>query len=123
MKRIIIFLIIEIVFTGCCKKKQIAFDREGWNFDTDAQAIPPLREFMTKSLLHDVRIKGMTTKELIDLLGEPENSIETPPNILRYEITCEDQYDDILEIESLDFYFNKDSIIESWKFEKYEVDL
>lgn len=64
MKRVI-FIIILILFIERCKDKQIYFDKNNWNFHTDGEAMSPLRELMTKDLLLNHEIKGLTTKELI----------------------------------------------------------
>ena len=122
MKRIIAITIIIIAFIGC-EDNQIGFDKNGWNLYTDGQACPPLREFMTKNLLSSHKIKGLTYQELINKLGKPDNNEFTPPNIIRYELTFKHKFGDIFQVRTLDFCFSKDSIINSWKFEKYNVDL
>lgn len=122
MKRIVLIIVL-ILFIGCCKDKQIAFDKNGWNLYTDGEATPPLRELMTKDLLRRYKIKGITNKELINKLGEPDNDESTPPNTIRYQLTFKHKFGDIFQVRTLDFCFSKDSIINSWKFEKYNVDL
>lgn len=43
--------------------------------------------------------------------------------MFRYELLLKYKSGDIFQIKALDFIFSKDSIIESWKFEKYDIDL
>ena len=118
-----LFITLLIFFIVSCRNKGIPFNKTGWNEVVDAKPCSPLRELMIDDLLTNHRIKGLTYKQLVFKLGNPDNIEFTGSNLLRYEIKEDNGVGDIVHIEALDFYFAKDSIITSWRIVKYDVDM
>ena len=106
-----------------CQDKNIPFNTTGWNEDVDGEPCPPLRKLMVDDLLSNHQIKGLTYQQIVLKLGVPDNHEQTPPGLLRYEIIVDYTYGDIVHIKALDFYFAKDSIINTWKFVKFDIDM
>lgn len=99
------------------------FNKKGWNEYGDAIPCPPLREKMLDDLLKNHKLKGLTYGQLIDKLGTPTKYEDSDSNCVSYEIIVKYGNLDPVFIKTLDFYYNKDSIITEYKTREFEVDL
>lgn len=71
---------------------------------------------MLNDLIENHKLKGMQYKNLIDLLGLPENYSDQEENILIYNIVTDYGYDiDPVYIKNLEIKLAKDSIVEGYK--------
>jgi hypothetical protein len=115
-----LILTISILF-GSCRDKNIPFNKIGWNESGDGIPCPPLREKMLNDLLHNHKLKGLTYRALVDKLGEPTIFEMGDTNTVSYELVVEYGFDiDPKYIKTLDFYYNKDSIITNWEIKEYK---
>lgn len=106
-----------------CKDKNVSFNKVGWNIPCDGVPCPVLREKMLDDLLKNHKIVGLTYRQVISKLSNVDNHERTPIDIMRYEISAEYTMGDVVHIKALDLYFDKDSIITSWKIAKFDVDM
>lgn len=115
-----------LILTTCfvsesCQDKNIPFNNTGWNESSDGVPCPPLRDKMLKDLLENHKLKGITYKQLIDKLGEPPICEICDPNSVSYEVIVKYGFDiDPSYIKTLDFYYDKDSIITDWKINEFK---
>lgn len=100
---------------SACLKSNVKFDKLGWNTYGDGIPCPPLRERMLEDLLKNHKLIGLSYRQLIDKLGEPPKCDICESNRISYEIVVDYGYDiDPVFIKTLDFYYNKDSLITDW---------
>ncbi len=102
----ILLLSLSVSFVGCHKKE---FNSEEWKDSYDANrgfGAPELKS-MAEDLVASRKLIGLTHKQMLDLLGPPEND----PSSTWY--TLEENYDTIDPVSGnfLQIDFNKDSII------------
>ena len=106
--RSLIILAIAIAFTAC--KRNIKFDKEKWN-EGDGLTYP-MRDNVLKDLTTNYKLTGMTYKDVIRLLGKPDDTarLKTSYEIINaahdYNPKLKPTYKKYLE-----FYFSKDSIV------------
>lgn len=87
------------------------FDKMAWNEKGDLGTYPN-RKKMLKDLLNNYQLKGLTYKQLIDLLGEPETYSDEEPNTATYNIVTDYGGDiDPVYIKNLEVKFGADSIM------------
>jgi hypothetical protein len=123
MRLIFILTMTASFFLSSCKDNDMLFDKTGWNAPGDGSPCPVLREKMLNDLLNNHKLIGLTYRQIISKLGNLDNHEQTPSGIIRYEITTEYTMGDIVHIKALDLYYNRDSIVTSWKLVNYDVDL
>jgi hypothetical protein len=106
-----------------CQDNGIPFDKDIWNEDVDGKTCSPLREHMLKDLLSNHKLKGLSYRQMVEKIGPADmHPLGTKP-LVRYELSEDYTFGDIVHVKTLDFYLTKDSIIDSWKIEYYDVDL
>jgi hypothetical protein len=99
-----------MLFFGSCNQGQ-KFDKAFWQQRGDL-GIYPKREKMLKDLMSHHQLKGLTYKQLIDLLGEPETDSDEESNTATYNILTDYGRDiDPVYIKNLDVKFSSDSIV------------
>ena len=75
----------------------------------------PNRDNMLNDLIHNQKLKGLTYKQLIDKIGEPEKNAGDI-TIVYYDILTDYGYDiDPVYIKTLDFKLDKDSIVSDFR--------
>ena len=113
IKLTFILLTLSLVLFSC--KSDIKFEKSGWSQKDDPDGYLK-RESMLNDLLENHKLKGMQYKNLIDLLGLPENYSDQEENILTYNIVTDYGYDiDPVYIKNLEIKLAKDSIVEGYK--------
>lgn len=104
------FLILAIGLAGCHKKEP--FTPKGWD-DGDGIEFPK-RYLMVDDLMANRKLKGLTYKQVVQLLKAPQRN-DSPPGTFSYEITRKMDVLDTLYIKNLVFYLNKDSVVTDFK--------
>jgi hypothetical protein len=96
--------------TSC--KNNLSFDKAGWIFQGDLGSYPN-RDKMLDDLTKNQKLKGLTYRQLIDKIGEPEKNISGEENhTISYDIVTDYGHDiDPEYIKTLVFRFDNDSII------------
>lgn len=123
MKNNFILLSIVLSLQISCKNEQIPFDKIGWNKPCDGVPCPVIRDKMIDDLLKNHKLIGLSYRQIISKLGDTDNSEDTSKNIMRYEISTEYTFGDIVHINALDLHYNKDSIVTSYIINNYDIDM
>jgi hypothetical protein len=118
-RRRLILLSFVFLIVSACGVQEMKFDKTKWNEKDDK--FYAYRENMVNDLMKYYLKKGMTFREVEELLGKSENYQSDPQNTIGYEImvdygwNIDPQKGKILYIE-----FSKDSILKSVKLEKWK---
>jgi len=120
--RKISFIILQFValifFLLSCSNKQIKFDKNKWNEQTDPLFPSSYRPKMLTDLTSNYKLAGFKYSQLIELLGIPDNKDSSS---LSYKIVVDYGHDiDPVYTKNLDFIFSKDSIITSVKVNEWK---
>jgi hypothetical protein len=107
----IILLLIAVVFTGCKGK----FNKIDWEAKGDPGF--PDKDYMVDDLLTNYKLKGLSYKQVLQLLGQPSGKDSTG---IFYETLLEYSGIDPGHGKNLVIEFNKDSLvtkayIDEWK--------
>jgi hypothetical protein len=118
MRQIIIISILTSLFSGC-QSKEMKFDKNKWNEKDDV--VYAFRENMVNDLMKNYLKKGMTYKEVMELLGKTEYNQNDLPNTIGYEIMVNYGWNiDPQKGETLYIEFTNDSTLKSVRLEKWE---
>lgn len=125
VKRNINFVLLILQFTAfvfllSCNggKKEIKFDKNKWNEQTDPLFPSRYRSQMLTDLTTNYKLKGLKYSELTELLGVPDTKDSSS---LSYKIMVDYKQDtDPVYTKDLDFSFSKDSIITSFKVNEWK---
>lgn len=110
-------LIIVLFFLTSCKR-EIPFEKNRWDETTDPAFPSEYRPQMLNDLVTKHKLTGLSYKQLIKLLGSPENE-ET--NLIVYKIIIDYGMDiDPVYSEDLLFTYSKDSIITSFHIREWK---
>ncbi|MES2812012.1 MAG: hypothetical protein V4670_06035 [Bacteroidota bacterium] len=119
---ILLVIIVSIIISfslNSCGLKEKKFDKLGWNKRIDGFYVN--REYMVNDLMTNHLHKGMSYKNLINLIGEPGNFSDTEENHIAYPIMEDYGWDiDPVESKTLDIELSKDSTIINYKIEHWE---
>ena len=116
MKSVNLYLLILVSALASCN--QMRFDKIEWNKSDDPGFTPPNRKRMLKDLTKNYKLTEIKYSSLINLLGRPNYADSTS---LSYDIEVDYGTDiDPVYTKILDFIFDKDSIIKSWKIEEWK---
>lgn len=109
--RLILFALAALSFAACTNNQQ--FNKTAWSERGDL-GIYPNREKILNDLMNNHRLKGLTYKQLIDLLGEPEKYKDEEPNTGTYNIVTDYGGDiDPVYVKNLEVKFSTDSIVKN----------
>jgi len=87
------------------------FDKLAWKEKGDLN-IYAIRDQMLEDLMNHHQLRGLTYKQLIELLGEPEKYSDEEPNTATYNIvTNYGKNIDPVYIKNLEVTFSTDSIV------------
>lgn len=118
-RRLKLIYILIIVLLTSCSKPQIEFDKEKWNEREDM--FYANREKMVKDLMNNHLKKGMTSKEVVNLLGSSDNYQNIPENTIVYEITVDYGWNiDPQKGKTLYIEFEEDSVLKDIKLKEWE---
>ncbi len=74
---------------------------------------------MLDDLLKNHKLKGITYRQLCDLLGEPPKCEVCEKNTVEYDIVVDYDHEiDPVYIKLLEFTYDKDSIIINWRIKE-----
>ncbi|MEJ2104389.1 MAG: hypothetical protein P8X47_07420 [Ignavibacteriaceae bacterium] len=120
MKRLSkIIAILGLFLLSNCGVKQMKFDRQKWNKESDGSY--EYRENMVNDLIENHVRKGMTYKQLIDLIGKPGNYGNLDNNTVAYGIMEDYGWDiDPVETKTLMIELTKDSLVKNYKVEAWK---
>lgn len=112
----VLFIISFLALTGC--NSQMKFDRTKWLLKNDFEY--PYREVMINDLTNNHTLKGLTYKELSNLLGEPNHYADDKSKVY-YTIYEKYKWNDIDPVGgmTLDFVIGKDSLVQDFKIHKW----
>lgn len=107
--KLIVLTTSLLVILSCNQNRK--FDNSAWREKGDLGTFPN-REEMLKDLMNNHQLKGLTYKQLMELLGKPENDSDAEPNVACYNIVTDYGRDiDPVYIKNLQVKFNADSIV------------
>jgi hypothetical protein len=113
----ILFCVFFVLILISCNKK---FDKGGWNYsgpDIGDLKEYPNRNKMVDDLLENHTIKGLTIKQVFDLLGETEME----NNTINYTILIDFGSDiDPVHTKDLEIKFNENGIAQSVKIVEWK---
>ncbi len=108
MKALLI-LFVCISLNACSNNKK--FNKTQWLQMEDVQQYP-FRQSMLQDLTTNYKLKGLTSKQLFNLIGEPQKNLVGDSNEMDYQIHTEYGTDiDPIHTITLAFTIDKDSII------------
>ena len=113
-KDIILLLTITLV-VSCNNVNNIKFEKSDW-LKKDETGLYTYRNCMLNDLIENHKLKGLTYRQLINLIGQPEN-IYSIQNI-DYEIQTKYSGIDISYKKTLEFSLDKDSIVVDFKVDE-----
>lgn len=114
---ILFFLSIYIFLSSC--NNEIKFDKIGWTIKDDI-GLHPNRDKMLNDLIHNQKLKGLTYRQLIFKIGEPESNMTGGRNSIYYDIVTDYGLNiDPVSVKSLEFRFDKDSIITDYTINEW----
>ena len=107
--RLLVFIIVAAFVCSCNSDRK--FDKTSWQQRDDLGMYSERKEMM-KDLMNNYQLKGLTYKQLIDLLGEPESYSDGEPNIVTYNIVTDYGRDiDPVYIKNMEVKISSDSIV------------
>ncbi|MFN8713854.1 MAG: hypothetical protein ACK5Z2_13490 [Bacteroidota bacterium] len=114
MKRLTItILTCCFLFAGC--NHNIPFDKAGWIIQNDT-GLYPNRDRMLDDLIKNQQLKGLTYRQLIDKIGEPEKNVTGDSNTIYYNIITDYGSDiDPIYTKTFAVKFDGDSIVTDFK--------
>ena len=108
-------LILIICVLLIAYKNEIKFDKVGWIVKGDLNSYPN-RDRMLNDLIKNQKLKGLTYRQLIKNIGEPEKNMTGDRYSIYYNIMTDYGLDiDPVYIKTLEFKFDKDSIITDYR--------
>ncbi len=117
MKYSFIIICLSFIFLACNTDKP--FDKTQWIVKSDLGEYPH-RNSMIKDLTSNFKITGLSYKELIDLIGEPEMNIVGEKNQICYKVLTEYGSDiDPISSKTLIIKLNNDSTIADFKVDEW----
>lgn len=113
-----ILLLLSFFYLFSCVQ-QSKFNKTEWNIEADLKTYPN-REKMLLDLTENNVLKGLTYKQLLNKIGEPEKDNDKP-NWIFYNIKTEYGNDiDPIYVKTLEFEISNDSLINNYKIKEYK---
>ena len=96
------------------------FDKTSWTKQSDIGTYP-FRNRIYNDLLTNYKLKGISYKQLVDLIGEPEKNFTGELNEIYYEILTDFGSDiDPIKTKTLIFKLGSDSTIVDFKIKEWK---
>jgi hypothetical protein len=112
-------IILSLCFLSACGDKQVEFEQSKWNESIDG--FHQFREVMVKDLMENHLEKGMTYRQLTDLIGKPENLANLKINTIGYTLMEDYGWDiDPVETKTLMVELTNDSLVQDFKIEQWK---
>ena len=117
MRTFLIFL-VSIFLTSCNSNKK--FDKTKWQEQGDLKMYTH-RKSMLNDLTKNHKLTGLTYRQLVNLIGEPENYSDNESNIVYYEIETDYGFDiDPVYTKTLELKLTKDSIVDNFSIKEWK---
>lgn len=117
MKTFIILLLF--IFLASCNNNE-KFDKAKWQEQGDLK-IYTHRKAMLNDLTKNYKLTGLSYRQLINLVGEPENYRGNENGIVYYEIETDYGYDiDPVYTKTLQIKLTKDSTVDSFIIKEWK---
>lgn len=111
---LLFFFYIMLLTISSCGPKEIEFNKSKWNERFDGFYLH--REEIIGDLMSNHLRKGMSYKELTDLLGQPENHSNLDDNNIEYGIMEDYGWNiDPVETKTLRIELTKDSLVNNYE--------
>jgi len=111
-----IFVILSFIFTTCNPDNK--FNKIQWLEHSDIEQYPN-RNRMVNDLMSNHKLKGLSYKQITDLIGEPEKNITGENNEIYYQILTEYGSDiDPVHTKTLILILDNDSTITDFKIDE-----
>lgn len=107
---------LVLLITGCKQKK---FDRAQWKTQGNDDIDFPYRNEMIEDLVNHHKIKGLTYKQLVDSLGEPQ-VCQNDSDDVYYDIETKYSSLDPISGKNLNIKLNKDSLVTGFEVKKWK---
>ncbi len=118
-RRLSIFLFLFSLLLPSCRVKEKEFDKHTWSEIDDIMYAN--RESMVADLMENHLRQGMTVKEVVELLGIPENYANIKSKTIGYEIMVDYDWDiDPVKGKTLYIELTNDSIVKDFRLEKWK---
>ncbi|WAC02144.1 hypothetical protein N7U66_04690 [Lacinutrix neustonica] len=116
------FIFLIIMFFSSCDDKKEKFNQEKWDNYKSGIGVEENRLNMVDDLIKNYIQKGMTYKELTNLIGQPENYANLEKNTIGYELIVDYGWDiDPVEDAKLLIEISQDSIVTKFKIEYWNM--
>ena len=113
-----IILFVSIFFASCNANEK--FDKAKWQEQGDLK-IYTYRKSMLNDLTENYKLTGLSYKQLINLIGEPENYNDKEKDIVYYDIETDYGNDiDPVYTKTLQLKLTKDSTVESFVIKEWK---
>jgi|SRR5688572_346963 len=112
------FISLLFFLLSCNNNKQIKFDKNKWNEQSDPLFPSSYRPKMLTDLTTNYKLVGFKYSQLIELLGIPDSKDSSS---LSYKIVVDYGHDiDPVYTKDLDFTFSNDSTITSFELNEWK---
>lgn len=111
---ILYFILVALTLFVSCKNEK-KFNKNEWVTKNDI-GVYEYRNDMVKDLILNHKLKDLTYKQLVEKLGSPRQIIDEEPSTIAYDIKT--KYGSNIDSKPwiiLQFKFNEDSIVDSFK--------
>lgn len=116
--RKIMFLVYLTFTLAACGQTAMKFDKAKWSVREDI--FYAYRERMTDDLMKNYLKKGMTYREVVELLGSADDFQSGPSGSLAYEIMVDYGWNiDPQKGKTLYINLAEDSTVKNWRLEKW----
>ena len=115
----VLIITASSLLLGCNDIVNIKYDKVKWDSVGDLRSYP-YRERMLKDLTTHHQLRGLTYKQLIDSLGQPDNYYQDLDDSIRYDIVVDYGYLDPKSGTYLAIGFNKDTMATGFKVVKWK---
>jgi hypothetical protein len=116
--RAIIIVLASIFLTSCNSNEK--FDKAKWQEQGDLR-IYTHRKSMLNDLTKNYKLTGLSYRQLINLIGEPEKDNDQEKDIIYYDIETDYGNDiDPIYTKTLQLKLTKDSTVESFTIKEWK---
>ena len=106
------------LLTAC--KGDMKFSKTGWSKEEDL-GYYPFRDKMLKDLTINYKIKGLSYRQIINLLGKPEDNMYNDSCSIYYNIIEDYGHDiDPVYVKTLEIKFDRDSLVKDFNIKVWK---
>jgi len=117
VKKTFTYLLL-ILLVAC--SNDIKFDKTKWMNEGDLQEFP-YRKAMLKDLVTNYKLKGLSYKQMIDLIGEPQKNLSADSDKVCYPVLTDYGRDiDPVHTIILSIQLGRDSTVSDFRIDEWE---